>query len=315
MSLPKSFIAGGLATWLMILSPAVASGLKSGDILVADRTYGLIVVDPVDGSQSYLTGFFNGHGFADVVTNEAGKIYALDSQGVIVAVDAATGAVTPISSGGYLTSSNCMDLSPDGSLIAQAGAPSYGLVKVDPGSGSQTLIAPGLPVDALAVIDAGTAYVMSYPSGSTTQWYAYHLNFATGDTLRVSNVSFFNPRALAIESASSFIAVEAYGIVSRVFPALGSVAPIASGPPFQGLTGVAVEPGGRILVADPQGNPSCNPPGPASTCRGAVYAVSGAPTVVSEQGKFDIIAGLAVYVGPSTPTRASTWGRVKVLYR
>jgi len=307
-----------LAMGLLTLSPVVAGALETGDILVADETYGLIVVNPGDGAQEYFTGMYNGKGFADVAVDATGKIYALDSQGVIVAVDASTKAMTPVSTGGFLTFSNFMELSPDGSLIAQAGAPSYGLVRVDPFSGAQSVIAPGLHVDALTVVDAGTAYVMSYPAGSITNWYAYRLDLATGDTVRVSNAAFNNPRALAMESGPSFIAVEYGGIVSRVFPALGAVAPLASGAPFQYLGGVALESSGRILVVDTQGDPSCNPPGPPSTCSGALYGVdpaSGARTIVSEQGKFYSIRGVEVYRGPSTPTRKTSWGQIKTLYR
>lgn len=301
------------------LQPGSAWALRPGQVLVADRQYGVIVVDPGTGSQEYFTGMHNGHGFADVVNDENGNIFALDSGGEIVRVNATTGAMTPVSTGGHLTYSNFFDLAPDGSLLAQGGAPDFGLVRVDPTTGSQTVIAAGLGVDAVAAVDAGTAYVMSYPPGSLTDWFAYRLDLATGDTTRISNFKFFNPRAIAIESGASFVVVEAYGSVSRVFPALGAVAPLATGSPFQYLTGVTTEANGTILVADPQGNPSCNPPGPPTTCSGALYRVdpvSGAVTLVSEQGKFLDIAGIDLYRGPdTTPAVRSSWGRVKTLYR
>ena len=321
MPLPLSRLAALLATALTLLSPAVSQALQLGDILVADRQEGLIVVDPASGSQTYFAHVYPG--FTDVVCDPMGNIYAMDTGYTIMRVNAATGAATPVSQGGYLMYTRLIDITPDGTLIVPTGPPGFGVVKVNPLTGAQTLIAPGLRVDALAVADVATAYVMTSPAGAISEWFAYRLDLTTGDTVRVSNVAFHNPSALAMESSGNFVALEYGGsirpaVVSRVFQASGAVVPIASGAPFEYLMGVAIETNGRILVTDQQGSdPNCRRP--PVTCRGVLYAVdpaSGARTVVSTQGKFYELDGVDVYRGSgATPVRTSTWGRLKIRYR
>lgn len=318
MPLPRTLIAV-LLIGLPLLCPSVAGALRAGDILVADYIQGLIAVDPVTGNQSYVTQLAGG--IAEVVCDGMGNIYVSSNGGghTIFKVDASTGSVTTVVYS-YL-GHQPLDVLPDGSLIAQG---DDGLVRVDPSSGTRTLIVPRLQVYGLAVADAHTAYVMCAPPGSIADWYPYRLDLATGDTVRVSNVSFSNPGSMAIESSSSFVVLEQGDplgkgpILSRVFPASGAVTRIASGPPFERPIGVAIESSGRILVADTQGSdPNCRRP--PVTCLGVLHGVdpvSGARTVVSTQDKFYWLSGVEVYGGSgATPVRKSSWGRIKTLYR
>jgi hypothetical protein len=85
--------------------------------------------------------------------------------------------------------------------------------------------------------------------------------------------------------------------------------------------GVTIEQSGSIIVVDHQKLGGCDPPPPGTiTCPGALFRVDplgGGQSLVTEKDLFHDVAGADLYRGPNvaTPTRHSSWGHLKTLYR
>ena len=82
---------------------------------------------------------------------------------------------------------------------------------------------------------------------------------------------------------------------------------------------MTVEGNGTIVVADAHATIACDPPGGPETCMGRLFRidpVTGAQTLMSQSGYWRL-GGIDVYRGPhaDTPTRRTTWGDLKTLYR
>ena len=318
MSKERPLIASLFAILLLCLPAPVARALQNGDILVADRTVGLLYVDAL-GFQHFLTGFVNGHGVGDVATDGSGNIYVIDSAGgAVYSVDGTTGATTLVTSGGFLQFPSSVDLLPGGDLLVVEGGPSGGVVRVHPADGAQTMAASGV-LDGLAVDGNGLVYVTRADGVST--WHVYRVDITSGSMVLVSNTAFNNPRMMVADVAGNLILSEPQQArISRVDPSTGSVTLVSFDNQFMAPWGVALDANAKIITADNQGAPTCNPPGPVSTCRGVVFRVdpgNGAQTIVTDQDKFDDITGVDVYHGPNvmTAARGPSWGRLKTIYR
>lgn len=126
-------------------------------ILLADRDAGIVVVDAGTGAQSVLvgTGLLGGSP-GGLCAAPSGEIFASVNGSVpgIVRVSPDGGSVTPVSSGGLLTGPSGIAMGPDGSLYVCESSPAdngirpgssfHGrgsIVRVNPASGSQTLVA------------------------------------------------------------------------------------------------------------------------------------------------------------------------------
>ena len=308
--LPSTLLAIVLAS----ASVSSASPLQPGEILVADRQSGLLVVDPATGATAPFSHSTDHYHFDDVVVGPAGNLYVVEA-GEIDKVDPSTGAVTLVLYSPNFWYSSHLDVSPDGNVIVEGTNSTNGLVKVNPTSGTETVIAPDLHVAAFEVVDASTAYVVGWVPGFDF-YYAYRVNLATGDTTRVSSVPFQNPTGLAIEPSGSFVVVDENGL-HRVFPGIGAVAPIASNPADHRWEGVAIEADGDILVTGMPSDPNCRRP--PVTCFGQVDRVdpiSGTFTKVSSDHLLYSIFGIDVYGASGVvPVRTTTWSRLKILYR
>ncbi|NOT33446.1 MAG: hypothetical protein HOP12_04665 [Candidatus Eisenbacteria bacterium] len=314
-------LAGILALGLLSLSPAHAWALRHGDILVADRMNGLILVDAAGTEQRLFTGYINGHGYTDVTTNAAGDVYALDGPGgTIYRIDSSTGAATFVSGGGTLQSPLTLDIGPDGYLYAVNGGASQGVIRIDAITGQQSMIKPGI-IYSFAITSDTLAYVALADSVIQPSFHVCRLDLSTGVTTRAANTAFMNPYAMAATADGNILITEYFAkAVSKVFPEIGAVAPVSSGNSFKTPFGVAAEEDGMILVADNQGEIGCHPAGDPPVCSGALFRVdpiTGAQVIVSEQGHFLDIAGVEIYRGPTTPTptRNASWGQLKANYR
>lgn len=311
-----------------LLSPAVARSLNTGDIVVADeRGSGLIFVDRLTGAQHTLASSLPaGQGFADVTTNASGEVFAIAAAaGEIYKIDTINGGHTLIASGGNLQFPFTIDWAPDGKLYVTEPSVLGGLIQVDSNTGAQNLIVSGL-VQGFAVDAANVGYIALADASAAPAFHLYRVNLSTGETVKVSNTGIRAPSSILVEPTGNLIVVDVGGGgvpfgVFRVNPSTGVFTTLAAGPPLMNPWGAALEADGTVIIVDHQKLQSCNPPPPRPvTCPGALYRVSsssGAQTLVTEKDLFHDIAGADIYRGPSvpTPTRRSSWGRVKTLYR
>ena len=136
-----------------------------------------------------------------------------------------------MTSGGHLLFPRSIDLAPDGNLYVLEGSPGA-VVRVEPGSGTQTLITTGI-IDAFAVDANGVGYIALDDAASAPNYHLYRLDLTNGQTTRISNTAFYDPRGLAADAAGNLILSE-YGqaSVQRIDPATGAVTLLSSGDPF-----------------------------------------------------------------------------------
>jgi len=308
------------------LCPAITAlggaqaGLKVGDILVADDA-GIVVVDPVTGSQRLMSpSVSSGGGFMDITSSADGALFGIPPiGGYVYQVDPASGARTPITFLGYLQYPETIDLAPDGYLyVVDDGSV---LVRVDPASGEQRVIVRGR-LWAFTPAESGFGYIMLFDSNT------YHLNrvdLATGRMTVVSTVGFNNAGSLAMDRTRNVLLTDGSAdggtpIVWRIDPVSGGATQVSSGGQFMNPWGVAVDASGDILVTDHQHLNRCAPLDQPLTCPGALFKVdpaTGAQTLLSEKHYFSGPRGIAIYRGPGAararsaarPLRSAVWMR------
>ena len=311
----KSWITT-LALFCVISLPTISRAINTGDIIVADRATGLIFVDHVTGAQHVLSAT---DAYIDVASNSAGDVFALASNlpGSIYRIDTITGARSLLTTGGHLQSARTIDLSPDGALYVARENSTEGLIRVDPTSGIQTVVAGGF-IRAFVPAGAGLGYVAL--GDSPTGYHLYRVDLSSGQLTQVSNTGFENPGGLALDTSGNVILTDAsFAVpsVSRIDPTTGSATMLNAGP-FLTPWGVTVESDGSIIVADHQNAQSCTRP-EDHACPGALYRLGagGGQTLLTEKDLFHDIAGADIYKGPSVPTsaRKRTWTYVKQIYR
>jgi sugar lactone lactonase YvrE len=325
--LPRPWLGLVLGVWLLWIRPAPAWAINTGDIIVADRREsGLVFVDRLTGAQHQLSPSLpGGQGFIDVTTNVSGDVFAVAAaSGGVYKIDTVNGGHTLISSGGYLTYPFSVDWAPDGNLyVTQAGAP--GLIQVSPSSGAQTLIVSG-SIQGFAVDASNVAYITILDGAVAPAFHLYKVDLGSGQTTKISTTGLRSPAGLTIDANGNIIVVDGGGsgttfAIFRVDPTTGSFTTVSSGGPMMNPWGLTLEANGTVVVADHQKLNACNPPPPAPiTCPGALYRIdptTGVQTLVTEKDLFHDIAGADLYRGPNvaTPTRRSSWGRLKADYR
>ena len=311
-------LSGFLALALVLVLPALARAVDSGDILLTDDWYGLIYAESASGNQHHVgpPSVVVAQGLGGVATDGIGNIYALlASAGEVFRIDATTGAYTTVSSGGYLQYPGSICLLPGGDLIVTDHGSPGGVVRVNPNSGAQTPLYTGYAAAATAS-GSGVLHVALLNAGAC---YLYRMDTVTGDTVRVSNTPVSGTCTLATEGDGNLVVAQS-NQVKRVYPSLGgAVQLLSSGGQLAELHGVTVEGNGTIVVADAHATIACDPPGGPETCVGRLFRidpVSGAQTLMSQSGYWRL-GGIDVYRGPhaDTPTRRATWGNLKTLYR
>jgi hypothetical protein len=324
MSTARVAFAARVLACLSFLTPSLAWALKTGDIIVADRTAGLIYVDASTGTQHLLTAPNGSQGFTDVTTDASGNIFAIDGTSYVYKIDNMTGIRTVVTFAGHLLFAQTIDLAPDGNLYVVEGSGDQGVIKVDPGTGTQTLVTSGL-IQAFAVNSTGVGYIALDDTSTVPNFHVYSVDLTNGQKVRVANGGFYDPRGLAADAAGNLIITESgsktAASVQKIYASFGAVALVSSGGQFMTPWGVTVEGSGMIIMADNQNLLSCHPFPPApNTCPGALFRVdpaSGTQVTVSEKGLFENVAGVDIYRGPNvtTPARTTSWGRIKTIYR
>jgi len=221
--------------------------INLGDILVAldgiAGGQGIVIVDPANGQQTFL---FELSDFSiDMKTDSAGDLIIAHENGV-VRVDPNTGVETEIANVGddLLIEPIGMDLNAAGEIIVlDAGDADVSLIKVDPVSGFETLIASGgLLASAdndLAVEPSGDIIVLG--DGNLIR-----INPITASQTELTENVFGGTEVLIINDAGVIFA--AGNEVVKINPITGSTNIISSG--FNEISGIGIEPDGNIIVID-----------------------------------------------------------------
>jgi hypothetical protein len=299
-----------------------AWAINTGDIIVADCATGLVFVDRVTGAQHVLSGTPSGGCYVDVTSNSSGDVLALASEfpGSIYKINTITGARSLVATGGHLDLARTMDLGTDGFLYVSKENSSEGLIRVDPASGVQTVVAGGL-MRAFVPAGVGFGYVALGDTPTPPSYHLYRVDLGTGQLTRISSTGFSNPLGLALDMSGDVIVTDSgdgfgYQYAWRVDPTSGSVTVLPA--LFLAPWGVSVESDGAIIVGDNQNVQSCTRPEDYA-CPGALYRVDTAAgqTLMTEKGLFHDVAGVDVYRGPNvaTPTLRRSWGQLKSRYR
>ena len=171
----------GVATLIvaLVITPAgTAAGavLKPGDILVAtfddnagDARQGVVKVDPVTGKMSLISSneqainassmLFDGPWDLTLMPN--GELMVTNQNNGVVAVDPATGKQRLVSNNSQPVNASSMHFSfptgivrlPDGDLAVSNNGPPSGILRVDPGTGRQSILSSNAQP-----VNVGTAY-------------------------------------------------------------------------------------------------------------------------------------------------------------
>lgn len=321
----------------MVLAHALHSGvagatsIATGDILACNRGFGSpIVVDATTGVQALFPSATEppSSGAYDAVSNSAGQVYlAYALGGVIYSMDGVTGSLTLLASLGPESIPYRLVLAPDGMLFALDSSAGGRVVRIDPSSGAQTLVASGR-FEALAIDGQGNGYVIRDDAQFVrSRRHVYRLDLATGGAVRISSLDVHAPGGLAVDNAGQLIVVDNQHdpvgplcTVFRVNPSSEAVTVVSEDAQLMQGFDCEVAADGSIILLDHQSFSSCAPPGGTNSCPGAIFRLNpstGAATLLSSGGHFDNLQGLTIYRGPSTvtPTRRSSWGQVKAIYR
>jgi streptogramin lyase len=158
-----------------------------GNIYVALSNVGVFQVDPATGNQTMIT---SGGMLIDpsgLASTPDGNLYVGDYTsmgGALFLVDVHSGAQTLIASGDMINGVVDIAVEPSGTVLVENGNNS--LVRVDPSSGKQSLVASGLMgLNGLAVGSDGQIYVVSDPSSSVASS-IIRVDPATGDQTVIS---------------------------------------------------------------------------------------------------------------------------------
>jgi DNA-binding beta-propeller fold protein YncE len=138
-----------IGTALAVTSAAVGMSmarpvLKPGDILLTDK-WSILKIDPVTREKSNLSFLCCNYNYG-IAVDSKGEIYTtsiLGLAGTLLQIDPSTGNQTIISQGGYLSIPKGIAIDSTGQILVTDDA---GLIKIDPASGIQTLLASS-PID------------------------------------------------------------------------------------------------------------------------------------------------------------------------
>jgi hypothetical protein len=150
----------------LVTNPAHVAIDVQGRIFVTDYYQGLVAIDAVTGSQSVFASIAQLGGTpSGVLTTPDGKLYvSVDQPGRVLRLDPVTGVPATVTSGGLLSFPAALASGPDGMLyVAENVQPLRGsIVRVDPASGGQALIASSLVSDFRYPIDIAVSNGIAY---------------------------------------------------------------------------------------------------------------------------------------------------------
>ena len=289
-----------------------AQTINPGDILIGNLAtgggYQIIRIDPNSGSQQILTTLPSAWGFC--VTDQ-GFIYT--GQYMTPAVqrfDLTTGTLVTVSTGGYLygtESQPTWDVAqePTGTLLAASGDR---LVRINPRTGSQSLLYQGAEHAGLAIAPNGVIYGVGYWSSSQNERLYMNDPFTGSQTVildfgTIESGGESTAGAIACDPSTGMLIVgipkyEGNAAVYRVNPSTGHYTRLGQFPNSQWyLTGVGPLADGTIALSSL---------GEMSTGQvGKLDTATGATTVLASINDPFIIGGLHI-VPPAAPPLV-TW--------
>jgi len=135
-----------------LATPFDVVAMPGGDLLVADPgLVGVMRVNPTNGATApFAYGGFN----CWIALGDQGELYAAGPGGVYLAPPG-TGQLEPFATGGFLVDPSALAIGHDGHVyVAERAAPGIGpaIVRLDPGSGAQTVIASGGSLDSPSAV-------------------------------------------------------------------------------------------------------------------------------------------------------------------
>ena len=242
-------------------------------------------------------------------------------------MDRVSGAMSLLSRNGLMAHPASIARAPDGWLYVADGGASTGVLKIDPVTGAQALIASGF-IESIVIDDLGNAFVIQDDAAFVrSRRHIYRFDLVTGSRTRLSTLDLHEPGRIAIDGQGNLVVADNQheevgpaATIFRVNSATEAVTLVSTDPQFMVIFDLAVAADGTIFVADHQSLISCAPPGGTNSCPGAIFKVSpstGGATLLSSGNHFFDLRGLEIYRGPdtTTPTKRSSWGRVKAMYR
>ncbi len=270
------------------LFPVVNSDRIFAPLYVADSSAAeILLVDRVTGEQTVVaTGDLLVEPSAVLAVPGSTDLFVADRRaaaaGAVIHVDADSGLQTPVASGGNLGNPEALVRLPGGDLLV-ADALGPGLIRVDPTTGNQSVIA-GVPPTLVGVAVTGDGEVYGLQALPPT---VVRIDLAGGGTDTVgSGVDLGSPVDLVAEASGSLIVLDSGGSIIRLDPdAYDNGSPsanqvvLSTGGEFVAPTGIGVAPDGSFFVTDPS----------AASGAGALLRVSpfgGAQPVVSMGGLF-----------------------------
>ena len=301
---------------------ATAGSIEFGDILVADvaGAFGgvssIIQVDPTTGAQTTISSGGHFDLPRSIAIAEDGTIYVADD-GLIAVIrvdptipdDGLGTNQTVVSSGGIFRSPSEIAIDANGDIVLAdrdaLGGPGA-IIQVDPVSGAQTIVSSGGDFHnpfGIAIASNGDIFVADASAYVDSKGGVIRVDPVTGDQSTVSSGGFFElPNNIAIDANSDLLVVDQFAFnfqdaIFRIDPTIpddglgGNQSVVSTGGIFSGISGLALEPNGDIVVAD------------ASVDRiTRVDPVTGAQTIVSSGGLLDAPVAVAVWEIPEPTT-------------
>ena len=293
-------------SWL-VASGVATSGMRTGDILVADGIVGLILVNPTTGEQRLLTAAVGG-GYDDVLSNSRGEVFALHRDEVD-RIDPSTGVATQVAYDDIkLQYGRVIDQAPGGMLYVLT---FDHLLRVDPATGAVAVVAGPFSTElcavscarSFAVMDDQTGYIQI---GGGAPSPTYRIDLVSGAMTDIGAVGINDPKGLVRDRDGNLLVGSSDHGLYRIQPTTGITALVSDG--FASPRSVATELDGKILVLDYEHqNVQCVPPNGPVTCAGSIYRVdlvARSKTVVTHNGYFGYPYGVDIYRGPDTTSPA-----------
>lgn len=306
----------------LIPVPARAGALENDDVLTV-RGGAVVRIAASDSSQTLLTPesviSLNG-----IDVDATGTIFVTEGNtggfgGYVHRVDPGSAALTRVGTAGVLREPTDLDILGDGMLLVSdpdALGGVGGLILVNPTSGAQSIRYRGSgasrhPSNA-AVDDFGTIYFLAGTLDSASVF-----RLAPGDSIatEILRSSDLNANSSMIWHGGQIFATKwefGTGRVLRIDPASGQLTIVAEGGEIEGPRGIGVRSDGCLVVVDLFFglNPCCY-----TRKLLCIDPQTGEQGVIARYGYLSSAWGLAVFAGPSTPARPTSWGRVKARYR
>ena len=257
---PQSGAQEAVSSGGLLRRPYGIVALPSGPMLVADAEAGLINIDlrlPAGQQQSIVSSGGLLRQPMGLALEAGGTVVVTDSNRVI-RIDPTrwSGNQTLVSTGGSFSTPHAVVVEPSGTILVANQGGGQSMLRVDPRTGSQTVV-PGSKTCANGMtIDAG-GNVFVAGSGGCGQHGIFRFTPAGARSALPSGGNLATPYGMAVDGSGVLLVADpsGSGSVVRVNPQTGAQTVVSSG-------GLLVEPIGIAVVAGSPGVPEPPPPPP-----------------------------------------------------